>query len=261
MKTTVLIRKRRMHYFLAALFSAALLLAAGTLPAQSVDPAVEKNIREQLSVLLPGVSPNSVTATPAAGIYEVMFGPRIVYVTEDARFLVQGNIIDMQTRENITEPRLKQAKIDAIENVGNDNMLVFSPGQGTPVKHTVNVFTDIDCGFCRKLHGEMDAYNKAGIEIRYLFFPRAGKGTASYKKALQVWCADDRHKAMTTAKAGESLDSATDCNNPVDDHMVLGALLGVTGTPALIFEDGSLLPGYVPADRLSKMLEAQTPKN
>jgi thiol:disulfide interchange protein DsbC len=164
----------------------------------------------------------------------------------------------MQTRENITEPRLMKAKIEAVEAVGVDNMLIFSPPEGTAVKHRVSVFTDIDCGYCRKLHAEMADYNKDGIEIRYLFYPRAGRGTESYKKAVRVWCAKDRLKAMDIAKAGNPVTgSNTDCENPVDDHMSLGAMVGVSGTPALVLDDGQLVPGYVPADRLIKMLDAR----
>ena len=187
-----------------------------------------------------------------------MYGPRLVYVTEDARFLLQGSIIDMQTRENITEPRLMKAKIDAVEGVGVENMLVFSPPEGTAVKHRVNVFTDIDCGYCRKLHAEMPEYNKNGIEIRYLFYPRAGRGTESYKKAVRVWCSQDRHKAMDIAKAGNPVPASnTNCENPVDGHMALGTMVGVSGTPALVLDDGQLVPGYVPAARLVKMLDAR----
>jgi thiol:disulfide interchange protein DsbC len=102
----------------------------------------------------------------------------------------------------------------------------------------------------------MADYNKAGIEIRYLFYPRAGKGSESYNKAVKVWCASDRHAAMNTAKAGKSVDSTTDCVNPVDDHMLLGSLVGVTGTPAMVLSNGKLVPGYVPADRLIKVLDA-----
>ncbi len=237
-----------------------LLNAAQVSAAKPVNPEVVKKIQESMQQLIP-VKPDSISMTAADGIYEVMYGPRIVYVTEDARFLLQGNIIDLQTRENITEPRLMQAKIAAVENVGVENMLVFSPPKGTEVKHRVNVFTDIDCGYCRKLHSEMADYNKQGIEIRYLFYPRSGRGTESYKKAIQVWCAKDRHEAMNIAKAGNPLDSSTDCQNPVDDHMTLGTMLGVSGTPALVLDDGKVVPGYVPAARLVKVLDARKSEN
>ena len=232
-------------------------LASAPLQAAAVDTKILQNIEKSLDLLLPGIKPDSVLKTPVAGIYEVMFGPKVVYMSEDGRFLIQGSIVDLQTRENLTEPRVMEAKIQAIESVGNENMVVYSPSQGTPVKHRVNVFTDIDCGYCRKLHEQMDEYNKKGIEIRYLFFPRAGKGSGSYKKAVQVWCADDKRAAMDIAKSGASLTGNDNCENPVDDHMMLGSLVGVSGTPALVLDDGQLIPGYVPPDRLIKVLDAR----
>jgi len=118
------------------------------------------------------------------------------------------------------------------------------------------VFTDIDCGFCRRLHSEIGKYNAAGIRIRYLFMPRAGKGSDSYKKAVAVWCAKDRQQAMTDAKAGKDVPAQT-CENPVEEHIALADLMGLSGTPTLILPDGELLPGYVPADRLKAMLDEQ----
>jgi len=235
------------------LLASAMAIAAEIQPAEK---AVQDKIKNSLSILLPGISPDSINQTPLNGIYEVVFGPRLVYMTADGKYLLQGNIVDLETRANLTEPRLQQLKAIAMEKVGTDNMIIFSPPAGTPVKHRVNIFTDIDCGYCRKLHREMSDYNNAGIEIRYLFYPRAGKGSESYVKAIQVWCSDDRHEAMNTAKAGKSLQSKTDCANPVDRHMELGGLLGVTGTPAMVLSDGKMLPGYVPADRLIKVLDA-----
>jgi thiol:disulfide interchange protein DsbC len=129
--------------------------------------------------------------------------------------------------------------------------VVFGPKDAP---YTITVFTDIDCGFCRRLHAEIGKYNASGIRVRYLFMPRAGKGSESYKKAVGVWCAKDRQRAMTDAKAGKDVP-AQDCKNPVDEHLALAELLGINGTPALILPDGELLPGYVPADRLKAAME------
>ncbi|MGD2118071.1 MAG: DsbC family protein [Chromatiales bacterium] len=223
------------------------------LQAQAADN--HQGIRDSLAKLLPGVTPDSIEATSVPGLYEVVFGPRLVYMTEDGRYLIQGSIIDTQTRENLTEPRVMEAKIHAIDQVGEANMLIYSPPEGVKAKHRVNVFTDIDCGYCRKLHSEMARYNELGIEIRYLFYPRAGVGSKSYEKAVSVWCAEDRFQAMNEAKAGKTIESRLDCKNPVEKHMLLGELVGVSGTPALVLSDGQLIPGYVPADRLAKVLD------
>lgn len=235
--------------------------SVGKTAMQNSDKDVQQKIRTNLSSLLPGLLPDSITKTAVPGLYEVVFGPRIVYVTEDARFLVQGSIIDMETRENLTEPRLNEVKVQAVENIGTESMLVYSPPKDIPIKHVVTVFTDIDCGYCRKLHGEMADYNGKGIEIRYLFYPRAGVGSESYKKAVKVWCSKDRHEAMDISKAGNPVDARTDCDNPVDEHMKLGGLVGVSGTPALVLDDGKVVPGYVPADRLIKVLDARKATN
>jgi len=116
------------------------------------------------------------------------------------------------------------------------------------------VFTDIDCGYCRKLHGEIDQFNAKGITVRYLAFPRSGIGAPSYNKAVSVWCDKDPQAAMTRAKNGETLPKA-DCDNPVKEQYELGQLIGVQGTPAIIMEDGALLPGYVPAAKLAAALD------
>ena len=121
-------------------------------------------------------------------------------------------------------------------------------------RHTLTVFTDIDCGYCRKLHSDIDKYNDEGITVRYLPFPRSGPDTPSYYKAVSVWCSDDRRAALTRAKAGQDVPNAT-CDNPVRASLALGHKLGVNGTPALILEDGHLLPGYVPPKKLAQVME------
>ena len=155
--------------------------------------------------------------------------------------------------KDLTEARRNAVRLGALERVSEDDMVVFGP---KTAPHTVTVFTDIDCGFCRRLHSEIGKYNANGIRIRYLFMPRTGKGSESYQKAVGVWCAKDRQQAMTDAKAGKDVP-AQSCKNPVDSHMALADSMGLNGTPALILPDGELLPGYVPADRLKAVLEDQ----
>jgi thiol:disulfide interchange protein DsbC len=227
-----------------------LLLPAAVLAAE-VDSATADKIRSSLKVLLPGLEPDEIRATPVDKLYEVTFGTRLVYLTADGRFLFQGKLIDLETRTEITEQRLSELKLAALAEVGEDQMVIYGPQDA---KHTVTVFTDIDCGFCRKLHAEMGQYNDQGIRIRYLFYPRAGIGSESYDKAVSVWCADDRHAAMDQAKAGKEVPRKT-CDNPVAAHHALGQAMRVQGTPALVLDDGEMLPGYVPADRLRRALD------
>lgn len=224
--------------------------------ADAVDSQTEEKIRSSLNVLLPGLKPDTVSATPVPGLYELTFGPRIVYVTGDGRYLVQGKLVDLETRTEITDERLSKLKLDALNQFGDEQMVVYSP---EAPKYTVTVFTDIDCGFCRRLHSEMDQYNKQGIAIRYLFYPRAGIGSDSYNKAVSVWCADDRHAAMDAAKAGKDIPSKT-CDNPVEAHYELGQQMRVQGTPALVLSDGEIVPGYVPPAKLRRALDERFSK-
>lgn len=236
------------HLLFSALLGGAVAASAqeDAKPASGADKA-----RAAMTGLLEGTAPDSVGPSPVPGLFEVMVGPRVFYVSEDGRYLVQGAIIDIEKKENLTEPRKDQARLKAVEAVGEEKMIVFGDKDA---KHTITVFTDIDCGYCRKLHDEMDAYNKAGIRVRYLFYPRAPEGSPSFTKAVSVWCAEDRLAAMTEAKAGKEVPEKS-CDNPVEDHVSVGQAIGITGTPALILEDGELAPGYVPADRLAIFLE------
>ncbi len=237
---------------LAASLLAALFISSGVAAADGgVSPEVVERLTQKLSTVLPNMTPDSVVNTPVKGMYEVMFGARLFYVSEDARYLIQGSMIDLERRENLTEPRIAQAKVKAVADIGEENMLIY----GLPeAKHTVTVFTDIDCGYCRKLHSEMEQINANDIRIRYLLYPRAGKNSESYLKAVSAWCADDPKTALTTAKLGNPIPNRT-CENPVDEHMELGRMFGLQGTPALILDDGEMIPGYVPADRLKLMLD------
>jgi thiol:disulfide interchange protein DsbC len=210
--------------------------------------ADEAAIREALS----GLDIDAIEPAPVQGLYEVLVGAHVVYVTADGRYMLQGDLIDLKTRMSLTEPRRREAQLAAVESVGEENMIIFKPEK---VKHKVTVFTDVECGYCRKLHSEINQYLDAGIEVRYLMYPRAGVGSSAYRKAVAVWCAEDRNSALTKAKAGKPIEMTT-CENPVDEHMELARALGLRGTPLIVLESGRIQPGYVPAKQLSRMLEA-----
>lgn len=208
-------------------------------------------VQEALKKNLPSIKADSINPSPIKGVYEVIVGARLFYVSEDGRYLMQGSMVDLVSREDVTEKKLTTVRLDAINKIGAQNMIVFKP---KIQKHVAYVFTDIDCGYCRKLHSEMEQYLKEGIEIRYMFFPRAGEDSDSYRKAVTVWCAKDRNAALTRAKNGENLANK-DCKNPVKDHMALALALGANGTPMIVTDKGVVLPGYVPAAQLSKEME------
>lgn len=230
------------------LAAAALALTSG---AATAGP--EQTIRKALEKAVPGIEISSVQPAPISGLYEVMVGSELMYVTSDGRYFVNGHIVDLKTREDLTEPRLAASRKMLIDKISEDQMVIFSPPQP---KHTITVFTDIDCGYCRKLHSQIDKYEAEGIRVRYLFFPRAGKGSPAYTEAIAVWCAGDaeaRRAALTDAKAGKKIEAKT-CANPVDAHMELGNQIGVRGTPTIVTEKGDLIPGYVDPKRLAAEL-------
>lgn len=198
-----------------------------------------------------GLDKENVFTTPAAGLYEIQAGAQIFYITADGKYLLAGKMLDMDTRDNLTEERLKGVRLKAIDVIPSDQMISF---KAKDEKYQITVFTDIDCGYCRKLHSEMTDYNQQGISVNYLMFPRTGLGSPSYNKAVSVWCSKDRNKALTEAKAGADFPAAK-CDNPVARHMMLGSELGVGGTPYMVTQDGTALPGYLPPAQLRKELD------
>lgn len=235
----------------ARLLAVAPALALALVLAQPVLADGPATVRQSLEAVLPDVRIDSIEASPVKGLYEVLVGTQLMYVTGDGRYFVDGRIVDLKKREDLTEPRLAAARLKAVERVGEDNMIIFDPPG--KAKHTVTVFTDIDCGYCRKLHQQIKGYGDEGIRVRYLFYPRAGKGSAAYDEAVSVWCADDRRAALTAAKAGKEVP-AKRCTNPVDAHLALGHEMGIRGTPALLLDSGDMVPGYVEPAQLAAML-------
>jgi thiol:disulfide interchange protein DsbC len=228
-------------------------VAACLLAVPTVHASEAQTIREALAKVLPDQKPTSVQPTPIDGLFQVEIGPQVMYMTGDGRYLIDGAVIDLKTRENLAEAAQNKARKRAIDAVGEDEMVVF---EAPNAKHEITVFTDIDCGYCRKLHQQIGGYADEGISVRYLFYPRTGVDTPSYKKAVSVWCADDQRKALTDAKNGQEINSK-DCRNPVKRHMELGELMGIRGTPAIVLENGQMVPGFVEPKRLAKVLEEQ----
>ena len=228
----------------------ATLLCLGLPPAHAAGD-VPPALSARLAALVPDMEPDHVVETPLDGVYEVRFGSVIVYLSADGRYMLRGDLMDLDARRNFTEEARQSTRAEAVGALGEASMIVFAPDT---VKHTVTVFTDVDCGYCARLHRQMADYNRLGIRIRYTAFPRAGIGSPTYDKMVSVWCAADQHTAMTDAKAGMSVE-AVRCDNPVSDHYEAGQAIGVTGTPAIVLESGELIPGYVPPQELASRLD------
>ena len=226
-------------------------LMAALLPLLVSAASTLEEVEARVTQMLADEKPDSVLETPIQGLYEVIFGGQLLYMTEDGRYVVRGKLIDMLTGKNLTEPRRDKMRADTLAKVSDDDVILFSPKNP---KHTVTVFTDIDCGYCRKLHGQVAQYNDLGIAIRYMLFPRSGPKGESWVKAESVWCSADQQKAMTQAKGGRSVKT-TSCENPIAMHYSLGKKVGVEGTPAIYFESGKSVPGYMPPAKLLQELE------
>ncbi|MCA8967274.1 MAG: DsbC family protein, partial [Planctomycetes bacterium] len=230
---------------------AASLAACMVVSAQVAAEEVPASVTEAVGELLQGMPADSIAPSQVPGLYEVVVGPHVVYVSADGKYMLRGDVIDLESRDNVTETRRRGARAEAVAKVSEDDMIVFGPKDA---KHTVTVFTDIDCGYCRKLHSEIAKYNELGIRVRYLFFPRTGPDTESWDKAVAVWCSPNRNDALTRAKRGEAIKLAKCGTTPVDHDYELGQEIGLRGTPAILLANGDMLPGYVPPATLAKRL-------
>jgi thiol:disulfide interchange protein DsbC len=217
--------------------------------------APEVIIKRELEAARPDVKVQSVILSEVPGLYAVQFtnGPQ-VYATPDGKFFVLGDLFQVQAKGfvNLAEKKRDGDRAKLLAGLKPEDMVVFkAKGQR---KAVITIFTDVDCGYCRKLHQEVPQLNAMGIEVRYLAYPRAGIGSETYQKMVTVWCAKDRAAAMTKFKNGESVPISTCKNNPVAMEYELGDKMGVNGTPALIKADGELIPGYMPAAELAQAL-------
>lgn len=235
------------------------LFLAGSHAIAVAEVAVAENkldiVELKIRSLVPDAKTIAISETPIAGILQVQINSDIVYVTDDGKYVLQGEIIDIDTRTNITDQAKSGIRKELLAGLNPAEQISFVPENP---RHEILVFTDLDCGYCRKLHQQIDEYQAQGIAIHYLAFPRAGIGSASYDKFVSVWCADDQKKALTLAKNGENPEPLQ-CVNPVADQYELGRKLGVTGTPALVTSGGMLIPGYMPPEQLRQRLDALLP--
>ena len=224
--------------------------AAGAVPAQPEPPKADP--RAEVAAHVPGARPEELRATAVPGVWELTRGADIVYVTADGKYAFTGDLVELATNNNLSEQHRRELRLKAIGNFPESDMLIFGPKDS---KYTVTVFTDVDCPYCRKLHSQIAAYNRLGIRVRYLLYPRTGPNSESWTKAEQVWCSSDRNAALTRAKLGEELKNKPCAENPVARSYALGQDLALEGTPAIIMPNGEMLPGYAPPDVLAAHLK------
>lgn len=232
-----------------AIFPILLALFALAPLAADVDQA-KKIISHSLNNAFPDIGISGIRESRIEGMYEVMLGAEVIYVSEDGELLFQGNLLDIKSHRNLTEERRATARVDLLQSVPTSEMIEFAPEDP---KHSVYVFTDITCGFCQRLHKDIPELNKMGIAVRYLAFPRQGLGSPNSKDMESVWCAKDPNNAITNAKSGGNI-KLVNCDNPVARHYNLGQDIGVRGTPAIFSESGEQIGGYLPPDEMIEAL-------
>lgn len=213
----------------------------------------EANIK-QIRAVLKGVYPEvpyfDIKPSPMEGIYSVGLGDASTfYASKDGLHYLSGELFQVrgQTVISLTEQEEQKKRRAMVLGLEEDNMIVFKAGQQ---KANITVFTDIDCGYCQKLHLEVPKLNQLGVTVRYLAWPRAGIGSRSYKKVVTAWCAKDRGATLTKLKARKPVPEIN-CESPVEEHYLLGQRLGLRGTPSILLDNGEMIPGYLPAKELS----------
>ena len=245
---------RFLHWGLATLLAGFCTLAYAQKP---VDEALAKKLKAALEVPGMGLEVRSVATSEIDGLYEVQLvnGP-IIYTTAKGDYFVSGDMYQVAPTGfvNLGELRRDADRLAKMNAVAMEDMIVFSPKGET--KAYINVFTDVTCGYCRKLHQEVPILNERGIEVRYLAYPRAGEGSTGFQQLENAWCADDPTDALTRLKAGDSVPTKN-CDNPISNQFALGQEVGVRGTPAIVTSQGKLISGYLPADRLVTALGVQ----
>jgi thiol:disulfide interchange protein DsbC len=218
------------------------------------DPVPPGDPRIALAARMPGIEPGDLRETPVAGIYEIAHNGEVNYVSADGNHVFSGDLFrvtDDGEFPNLTELRRRELRQQMLAALPEQDMIIFGSARAA---HTVTVFTDVDCQWCQRMHSEISAYNKAGIRVRYLAYPRSGPDTESWHKAEAVWCASDRQAALTAAKQGGSVPTGQ-CATPVERHFALGQQVGITGTPGVVLGSGELVPGYMPADGLLQAIK------
>lgn len=241
------------NLFKSCLLSVAAVLAlSGTATLQAGE--VEDVIAEKLTAAVPGLNISEVRKSEAEGLYEVYSNNGdTIFTTADGQYILTGDLLKVTSSgiANVSEQGRASQRARTMAEFGDQGVISYT-AKGAE-KAAIAVFTDIDCPYCRKLHDEVPQLNEMGITVHYYGFPRSGPNTPSFRKYISVWCADDQQAAMDAAKQGRSVQDKS-CENPVREQFQLGGRVGVTGTPAIVLEDGNMVRGYVPAEKLAEGL-------
>ena len=207
-----------------------------------------------LAVLPPESKIESIEESVIDGLFKVYFGDlQPLYVSEDGNYFIYGDLyqIEKGSVKNLSLVDLDNRRKVLLDAIPVEDLIQY---KSENQKHNIFVFTDVDCGYCRKFHSQISEYNNLGISVNYAAFPRSGIDGETYQKMVSVWCSDDKKNLLSTLKEDGEIKSLFCTNQPITEQYNLGKNLGVTGTPAIFTSNGSQIKGYVPPDELIKRL-------
>lgn len=231
--------------------AASLLVLAASVQAADVDSQLE-SVRAKVSAMFDMIDPENVNPSPIGGWFTIQKGSVVAYISADGRYLLQGDLIDLDLQVNLSEQSRTDSRRKLVGGLKDDESILFSPAE---VKHSVTVFTDVDCTYCRKLHAQIDDYMDRGIAIRYVLYPRNGPASRAWSTSEDVLCSRDRNAALTAAKLDREFETSKCDTSMLTRHFTLGQDIGLNGTPAIVFEDGTMVAGYLAPAALSMRLE------
>ena len=236
-----------MKKLIVATFAAGLSLAAHA-------DATTDALAQKLKTAMPGIPLTSVTPTPLAGIYEVVVGSDVVYMSADGKYMFQGVLVDFDARKNLTDIRKSSIRADLLKQIKDEDTIVFAPPAGAPVKHTITIFTDPSCPYCRKLHAEVPELVKNGVKVRYVLYPRAGLDSPIGKASIGIMCAKDRKAELDKSLSGQNVNLPACDKHGLETALKIGTELGLEGTPYIVTDSGMVISGYAPAAKLLETL-------
>jgi len=226
--------------------------------AQADDSSAElEAVRQKVGEMFDMIGPEDISASPVDGWYTIHTGSVVAYISADGRYLLQGDLVDLDNQVNLSENVRNDSRRELMAAVTDDQTIMFTPAE---IKYSVSIFTDVDCTYCRRLHSQIDQYLEHGIQVRYLMYPRNGPASSAWNTAEDVWCASDRQSALTMAKLDRDFPTNKCDASAIQDHYVMGRDVGLNGTPAIVLEDGTLIGGYLAPDQLIATLEQKAGK-
>ena len=210
----------------------------------------------KLKPFFPEIKAENISPSQLDGYYEVIITDPfidVMYISTDGKYVIQGAVTDLELMTNISTNRINSIKLNILESINDSDKIVFKAKEE---KYVINVFTDVDCPYCAKLHANMRQMNDLGITVKYLASPLEQLHPNAQSAMEKIWCAEDRELAMHNYKSKRYLPDSPDCINPVSDQLAISKQLGVNGTPSIFFENGTNLPGYLPPnDILNRILQ------